>query len=161
MSTPIAPKIRLAADTAELDAALALRHRVFCVEQGVAVELEVDGRDGGALHVVAVSDGAVVGTCRLVFDGETAKLGRMAVEPWARGQGIGAALLAGAEREAGAAGALRVSLHAQARARDLYARAGFNEQGDRFEEAGIEHVLMEKRLEENSVDRPRGKGRSA
>ena len=146
MTTPTAPEIRLVAGNRERDAALALRHRVFCEEQGVALDLEADGRDGEALQVVAVSDGAVVGTCRLVLDGGTAKLGRMAVEPAARGRGIGAALLAAAEREARAAGADRIALHAQAHARELYARAGFAERGEVFEEAGIEHVLMEKRL---------------
>jgi predicted GNAT family N-acyltransferase len=146
MATRSALEIRLAADNRERDGALALRHRVFCEEQGVALELEADGRDGEALHVVAVSDGAVVGTCRLVLDGDTAKLGRMAVEPAARGRGIGAALLASAEREARAAGARRIALHAQAHARELYARAGFADCGEPFEEAGIEHVLMEKSL---------------
>jgi predicted GNAT family N-acyltransferase len=146
MTTPTAPEIRLVAGNRERDAALALRHRVFCEEQGVALDLEADGRDGEALHVVAVSDGAVVGTCRLVLDGDTAKLGRMAVEPEARGRGIGAGLLAGAEREARTAGAHRIALHAQAQARELYARGGFAERGEIFEEAGIEHLLMEKRL---------------
>ena len=143
---PNRPEIRLVAGNRERDAALALRHRVFCEEQGVAIDLEADGRDGEALHVVAVADGAVVGTCRLVLDGSTAKLGRMAVEPEARGRGIGAALLAGAEREARAAGADRIALHAQAHARELYARGGFAARGEIFVEAGIEHVLMEKRL---------------
>jgi predicted GNAT family N-acyltransferase len=146
MTTPTVPEIRLVARNGEREAALALRHRVFCEEQGVALDLEADGRDGEALHVVAVSDGAVVGTCRLVLDGGTAKLGRMAVEPEVRGRGIGAALLAGAEREARKAGAHRIALHAQAQARQLYVRSGFAERGQPFEEAGIEHVLMEKRL---------------
>jgi predicted GNAT family N-acyltransferase len=146
MTTPTAAEIRLAGGSGERDAALALRHRVFCEEQGVALELEADGRDGEALHVVAVAAGAVVGTCRIVLDGATAKLGRMAVEPGARGRGIGSALLAGAEREARAGGARRIALHAQAQARELYARAGFAECGEPFDEAGIEHVLMEKRL---------------
>ena len=146
MTTPTVLEIRLVAGNRERDAALALRHRVFCEEQGVAVDLEADGRDGEALHVVAVSDGAVVGTCRVVGDGATAKLGRMAVEPEARGRGVGARRLAGAEREARAAGAHRIALHAQAQARELYARGGFAERGEIFEEAGIEHLLMEKRL---------------
>jgi predicted GNAT family N-acyltransferase len=146
MRPSTAPEIRLAAQPAEREAALALRHRVFCEEQGVALDLEADGRDGNALHLVALTGGAVVGTCRLVLDGETAKLGRMAVEPAARGRGIGADLLVAAEREARAAGAGRIALHAQASARDLYSRGGFAERGERFEEAGIEHVLMEKRL---------------
>jgi predicted GNAT family N-acyltransferase len=146
MTTPSAPEIRSVAGSEERDAALALRHRVFCGEQGVSLDLESDGRDDEAIHVVAVSGGAVVGTCRLVLDGGTAKLGRMAVEPAERGRGIGAALLAGAEREARAAGSRRIALYAQARARELYARSGFAERGEPFEEAGIEHVLMEKRL---------------
>jgi predicted GNAT family N-acyltransferase len=146
MTTPSAPEIRLVTGNGERDAALALRHQVFCEEQGVALELEADGRDGEALHLVAVVGGEVVGTCRLVIDDGTAKLGRMAVEPGARGRGLGAALLAGAEREARAAGAGRISLHAQARARSLYARGGFADRGEPFDEAGIEHVLMEKHL---------------
>jgi predicted GNAT family N-acyltransferase len=146
MTTSAAAQIRLATGEREREDALALRYRVFCEEQGVSVDLETDGRDGEALHVVAVADGAVVGTCRLVLDAGTAKLGRMAVEPAMRGRGIGAALLEGAEAEARTAGARRIALHAQAAAIDLYARGGFAERGEHFEEAGIEHVLMEKRL---------------
>jgi predicted GNAT family N-acyltransferase len=146
MTTTSAPEIRLITASGELEAALALRHRVFCVEQGVALDLESDGRDGEALHVIAVSGGRVVGTCRLVLDGATAKLGRMAVEPTWRGRGIGAALLAAAEREARVAGSARIALHAQARARELYARGGFAVTGEPFDEAGIEHITMEKRL---------------
>src|SRR3954449_2848382 len=138
MTTSSAPQIRLASDEAEREAALALRHRVFCEEQGVAVDLEADGRDGEALHVVAVAGGEVVGTCRLVLDDGTAKLGRMAVEPGERGRGIGGALLTGAEAQARAAGARRIALHAQTSARSLYARGGFAPRGDTFEEAGIE-----------------------
>jgi predicted GNAT family N-acyltransferase len=146
MSTPFALETRLARDKAERSAALELRWRVFCVEQGVAPELEADGRDGSALHVVALRDGAVLGTCRLVIDGDTAKLGRMAVERAARGQGIGLALLESAEVEARAAGARRIALHAQTYARDLYARGGYAELGEPFDEAGIPHVRMEKAL---------------
>ena len=49
MATPTVPKIPMSAGEAEREAALALRHRVFCEEQGVARELEVDGRDDEAL----------------------------------------------------------------------------------------------------------------
>jgi predicted GNAT family N-acyltransferase len=146
MTIPSAPDIRVITDEVERQAALALRFRVFCEEQGVDADLEADGRDDEAVHLVAVADGAVVGTCRLVLEGGTAKLGRMAVEPALRGRGIGAALLESAEAEARRAGARRIALHAQAAAIDLYARGGFAERGERFEEADIEHVLMEKRL---------------
>jgi predicted GNAT family N-acyltransferase len=40
----------------------------------------------------------------------------------------------------------RVYLHAQVSAQGFYARAGFREYGDRFVEAGIDHVAMEQFL---------------
>lgn len=40
----------------------------------------------------------------------------------------------------------RISLHAQLSARTFYAKLGFQEEGERFEEAGIEHITMTKDL---------------
>jgi predicted GNAT family N-acyltransferase len=127
-----------------------LRERVFAGEQGVRPEADRDGRDGEATHVVAVDAGRVVGTCRLVFQGDVARLGRMAVEPDLRGRGLGAAILREAEREAVAAGAGRISLHAQLPARSLYERDGYVQRGPEFVEEGIDHVAMEKRIEARS-----------
>lgn len=141
-------EIRRAAGRAELDALLDLRHRVFCVEQGVPKHEEIDGRDGDAVHLVAVrsEDGRVLGTCRLVFVERTVQLSRLAVEPAARRGGLATALLREADREAAAAHAKRIVLHAQTYARDLYAADGYEERGRTFVEAGIEHIAMEKRL---------------
>lgn len=138
--------LRRARDAAERSAAAELRIRVFCDEQGVSREDEVDGRDDDAVHLVAVERGAVIGTCRLLFDGTTCKLGRLVVEREARRRGIGGRLLAFAEEEARAAGAERIVLNAQTRARGRYRAAGYTERGGRFMEAGIEHVRMERRL---------------
>jgi predicted GNAT family N-acyltransferase len=138
--------VRAAEDAQEVTEALALRERVFCGEQGVDFGAERDGRDPEALHVVAFGEGALVGTCRVLLDGDVARLGRMAVEPGLRGHGIGAAVLDEAERQARAAGARSMRLHAQAAAESLYARAGYEPRGERFVEEGIEHVAMEKRL---------------
>ena len=110
------------------------------------MEADRDGRDGEAVHLVALDDGAVIGTCRLVFRGLGARLGRMAVAPDRRGRGVGAALLDEAERRAREAGAARIALHAQTRARSLYARGGYEERGDVFVEEGIRHVAMEKQI---------------
>lgn len=141
-------EIRRAVGAAELDALLDLRHRVFCVEQGVPKHEEIDGRDGDAVHLVAVraDDGRVLGTCRLVFVDRTVQLSRLAVEPDARRSGIATALLREADREAAAARAKRIVLHAQTYARGLYVSGGYEERGRTFVEAGIEHVAMEKRL---------------
>ena len=139
-------EVRPASGRSEVEAALELRYRVFCGEQGVTLEAEQDGRDPEALHIVAFEGGRLVGTCRLVFDDGIARLGRMAVEPELRGRGIGADVLAEAERSARRAGAQRIRLHAQTAARSLYERGGFAVQGEDFIEEGIPHVTMEKPL---------------
>lgn len=138
--------VRPARDAAELRQALGLRDRIFCGEQGVSAAAERDGRDGEALHLVAVDGGAVVGTCRLLFVRDAAFLGRLAVEGEHRRRGIGAALLRAAAQHASAAGASRINLHAQLDVRELYAGVGYVELGDPFVEEGIDHVTMEKAL---------------
>jgi predicted GNAT family N-acyltransferase len=130
----------------ELAAALELRERVFCEEQGVSFEADRDGRDPEATHIVAVDGGRVIGTCRLLFRGGVARLGRLAVEPDRRGDGVGAAILREADRRARAAGADAISLHAQTYAKELYLRDGYEVRGATFVEEGIEHVSMEKPL---------------
>lgn len=138
--------VRLARDRGEVLEALDLRQRVFSEEQGIRPEADRDGRDDDALHMVAREDDVLVGTCRLIVSGEVALLGRLAVEPSGRGRGIGRAVLEAAERSARAAGAKRIALHAQLPVRDFYERSGYSAYGDEFEEEGIAHVAMEKRL---------------
>lgn len=119
---------------------------MFCGEQGVSARADRDGRDDEATHLVAVDEGRVVGTCRLLFRSRVARLGRLAVEPQRRGGGIAAAILHEADRVARAHGAEAISLHAQTYALPLYLDAGYEERGPTFTEEGIEHVAMEKRL---------------
>jgi len=139
--------VRRPRDEQELAAALALRIEVFSGEQGVTFDGDRDGLDDEAVHLVAVEDDAVVGTCRLLIEpGGTARFGRLCVRASARGTGVGALLLAEAEREARAGGARRIGMHAQTDALTLYRRAGFRPYGERFDEEGIEHLGMEKDL---------------
>ncbi len=130
----------------EIEAAMELRRMVFCEEQGVAAEADRDGRDSEALHLVVLDLERVVGTCRLLIDGDTARLGRMAVHAGRRGAGVGSMLLREADRAAAAAGTRLIRLHAQTYARRVYDRAGYEVRGAPFLEEGIEHVTMEKRV---------------
>jgi predicted GNAT family N-acyltransferase len=130
----------------ELEAALALRYEVFCVEQGVPRSEERDGRDHDALHLIAVQDAEVVATCRLVFVGNVVQFSRLAVRQSARRQGIATEMLRVSDQETLARGANRVVLHAQTYARALYEQAGYVARGRVFVEADIEHVAMEKLL---------------
>lgn len=146
MTDVLAYEVRRVRGEDEMEAALQLRHEVFCAEQGVPVREELDGRDGEALHLVGVAGGAVVATCRLLFVGPTVQFSRLAVRKSARRQGIAAALLRLADDEARAGGARRLVLHAQTYARSLYEAAGYEPRGRVFMEAGIEHIAMEKHL---------------
>jgi predicted GNAT family N-acyltransferase len=137
-------QVRRARSADEMAAAVALRHEVFCVEQGVPEWEELDGRDQDGIHLVAVAEGELLGTCRLVRIGRTIQFSRLAVRSDARRHGIATALLALADREAQALGAKRLVLHAQTYALQLYENAGYRPRGRVFVEAGIEHVAMEK-----------------
>ena len=138
--------VRTARDRSEVAAALELRERVFCGEQGVSGEADRDGRDVESVHIVAVCGERVVGTCRLLFDGAVARLGRLVVEPELRGHGVAGAILREADRVARSEGADRIALHAQTYALGLYLDNGYTQRGARFVEEGIEHVAMEKLL---------------
>jgi predicted GNAT family N-acyltransferase len=129
-----------------MDQVMALRHAVFCDEQGVPPEMEHDAEDATALHVVVVEGGRVVGTCRVLGDGPSVRLGRMAVARDLRRRGLGAVLLAAAHELAAAHGAREVEIHAQMSALGFWERAGYVAEGPEFEEAGLAHVAMRRTL---------------
>lgn len=129
-----------------MEAALELRHDVFCVEQGVPEHEELDGRDHDGIHLVAIHGGEVVATCRLLMIGSTAQFSRLAVRESMRRRGIATALLEMSDEETRALGGRRIVLHAQTYAQDLYEQAGYRPRGRMFTEAGIDHIAMEKQL---------------
>lgn len=139
--------VRLVADSAELAVVMRIRHEVFVKEQAVPVELERDQWDEGAEHFLALLDGRPAGTVRLVDEhpGE-AHLGRLAVLPPARGTGLGVALVRAVEERARERSLVSVVLGAQTQALTFYARLGYTAEGEIFDDAGIPHRWMRKRL---------------
>jgi predicted GNAT family N-acyltransferase len=125
-----------------------IRQQVFVSEQGIAADLEWDGADPDCTHAVAYNRlGQALGTGRLLEHVPgTAKVGRMAVLPAARGTGVGAKVLEALMQAAREQGFRQVLLHAQASAIGFYRRAGFSARGAPFEEAGIEHQEMVRAL---------------
>jgi YbgC/YbaW family acyl-CoA thioester hydrolase len=125
-----------------------LRTTVFVEEQRIPKELEWDAADATAVHAVAYNRlGRPLATGRLLdHEPGTAKIGRMAVERTMRGGRLGRDVLnalMGVARERGEA---EVVLNAQRSAEGFYARLGYTVLGEPFEEAGIAHVTMFKRL---------------
>jgi len=141
------PAVRWARGPEDLEGAIAVRRRVFCEEQGVPLEEELDGRDGEAAHLLAFDEqGTVVATLRLLCDGETAKIGRVAVDLEWRGRGIASLMLQEALVAARERGARRARLASQVEVVPLYERAGFAVQSGVFMDAGIPHVWMGREL---------------
>ncbi len=124
-----------------------IRHLVFQKEQGVPAELEFDGKDETADHLLAYLDAQPVGTARLRrLDHQTAKVERVAVLKAARGSGIGKHMMVEALAILKKANVAEVQIHAQEAVRDFYQRLGFEPEGEVFVEAGIPHVKMKKLL---------------
>lgn len=124
----------------------AVREPVFIVEQQVPEELEWDDADPLSVHVLARdADGTPIGTARLTPDH---RIGRMAVLQAWRGRGVGAAMLNALIQRARELGYPELELHAQTHALGFYERHGFNAFGEEFDEAGIAHRRMRRRLEQ-------------
>ena len=117
-----------------------IRTKVFVEEQHVRQDEELDGLDESCVHYLAsTSSGECIGTARLI---PTGQIGRMAVLPTWRKQGIGEALLLACIKGAQQREIDRIFLHAQTHAIDFYSRYGFTVIGDEFDDAGIPHQEM-------------------
>jgi predicted GNAT family N-acyltransferase len=124
-----------------------IRTKVFQEEQGVSAELEFDGLDASATHLLAQINGKAVGTARIrELDGETVKIERLAVLPDYRKQGIGKQLMVSALSAITQRGKSLVIVHAQEYVVQLYQQLGFEVVGEKFNEAGIPHVKMIEQL---------------
>jgi predicted GNAT family N-acyltransferase len=141
-------------DEAELMQALAIREVVFIEEQHVPEGIERDAEDARAFHVLAFQGGHAIGTGRLVAlaapavgeVGQWGQIGRMAVLQAHRQGRVGSLLLAALESEAKRQGMSGIRMHAQLYSIGFYRRHAYEPVGPVFEEAGIEHVEMRKRL---------------
>jgi predicted GNAT family N-acyltransferase len=120
-----------------------IRFAVFVEEQRVPREIELDARDAECIHALARLDGRAVGTGRLLPD---AHIGRMAVLKECRAMGVGSRILESLVQRARERGDSEVVLSAQVHALAFYARHGFSAFGEAYEEAGIPHQDMRRRL---------------
>ncbi len=120
-----------------------IRQRVFIEEQQVPVDLEWDESDETATHLLASLNGQAVACARVVPEGY---IGRMAVLPEWRGQGIGEALLLQAVNLCRQLGVTHARLSAQTHAIGFYQQAGFEVCSEPYLDANILHVDMQLEL---------------
>jgi ElaA protein len=126
---------------------LKLRCDVFVVEQHCPYP-ELDGRDPepGTLHLWAdAADGTVAAYLRVLTEPDgSARIGRVVTAAASRGRGLAGQLLAAALEHIGPA--RPAVLDAQTGATGLYARYGFMVTGPAYDDDGIEHVPMARRI---------------
>jgi ElaA protein len=125
--------------------ALALRCRVFILEQGPY--LDVDGVDRHSWHLLGRDQQRLLqGYCRIVDPGvkyDEPSMGRVITSPERRGSGLGHALVAEAVRRCVAVWpgqGMRIS--AQAHLERFYAQHGFVRAAADHIEDGIPHCVM-------------------
>lgn len=128
----------------ELEQVFAIRKIVFVDEQNCPPELEWENEDV-SVHFLATYDGQPCGACRWRKTDNGYKLERFAVLKEYRGQGVGRALIAEALSDL-PEDANYIYLNSQLDAMSLYAKFGFVAEGDEFEEAGIQHFKMVKKV---------------
>ena len=132
---------------AEREACYDIRKAVFVEEQAVPLELEMDEYDDTATHfLLRDAAGAPLATARLLDKHGLAKIGRVAVLKEARGRGLGLMLMQFVLEEARKRGFTEAVLDSQTYAIPFYERLGFTAEGDEFEDAGIPHFLMRRKL---------------
>ncbi len=124
----------------------AIRKTVFVEEQAVPLELELDEYDDMATHFLLRDGDTPIATARLLDKHGRAKIGRVAVLQEARGRGLGLILMRAVLDEARRQEFIEAVLDSQTYAIPFYERLGFVAEGDEFDDAGIPHYLMRRRL---------------
>ncbi|WP_232698285.1 GNAT family N-acetyltransferase [Brevibacillus daliensis] len=134
----------------ELQDAMNVRRIVFVHEQQVPEELEIDEHDTlscPTIHFVAYQGEHPVAASRLrPYEADIAKVERVAVLKETRGTGLGRELMLVMEEVAKKNSFHTLKLSAQLHAQAFYEKLGYVAYGEVFEDAGIDHVMMEKSL---------------
>ena len=128
----------------ELYAILALRSRVFVVEQN-CVYLDADGFDAMSRHLWAADGDALRAYLRIVpafAKYDEISIDRVITAPEARGTGLGKQLM---ERGIAAVGSHPIRIGAQAHLEKFYGALGFVRTSDVYDEDGIPHIEMLRR----------------
>lgn len=144
MSTNKNIQVNKVSDPESLERVFAIRREVFVGEQNCPPELEWEFEDEST-HFLANVDGEPAGAARWRKTDKGYKLERFAVLQQFRGIGVAQKLVQTVLDDLPADGNY-VYLNAQVQAVPLYAKFNFVQTGRQFEEAGIQHYKMVRRL---------------
>jgi ElaA protein len=117
---------------------LRFRQAIFVVEQASPYE-DLDGRDQTAEHLLARADGTLAGYLRTIPEAGRIRIGRVAVAPAHRGQGLARRMMEAAfARYPGT----EVAISAQTYLAPFYANLGFTAISAEYDDTGVPHVDM-------------------
>jgi len=140
-------RVKIVETAEELREVKWIRIKVFQKEQGVSMNVDFDGNDVFATHIVAYINEMPVGTTRIILSNNGAgKIQRMAVLKGFRNRGIGSQIIKYALDFLKNQRIKLVRLSSQEQVRKFYEQFGFRAIGDVFDEAKIRHIMMEKIL---------------
>ena len=126
-----------------------LRLEVLLQPIGLTEQYINDEQEKGDFLIGAFEGEQMVGCCVLTpKEHGSIQLRQMAVGKSVQGKGIGAAIVAFAEKLAAEKGFSLLLMHARNEVMEFYAKSGYQVEGTEFVEAGIGHHRMQKRLKE-------------
>lgn len=139
-------EIRKVVNKEELNAAFDVRREVYILEQGIREEEEFDEYDKDCTHFIALIENEIGGTARWRMTEEGAKLERFAVSKKFRRRGVASALVSNVIIDVRSKASF-IYLYAQINVLGLYKKFDFVEDGVEFEECGITHLKMIRKLD--------------
>lgn len=133
--------------SAEYEQQVVLRSAVLRVPLGLKFSEEDLEKDADNILLGAFLENEIVGCCQFkILDKNRLQLRQMAVDPVIQGKNIGRKLVEFAENYAKEQGYSSIELHARKVAMLFYQKLGYHVVGEEFEEVGIPHFSMEKKL---------------
>lgn len=132
----------------EMQDCLTIRYQVFVKGQQVPLDEEIDGLDPGSEHYLLYVDQQPVGTTRVRYLGDYAKIERVAILEQYQGQGLGHRLMRFVlDHLKQNPGITKAKLGAQCYAIPFYEKLGFVVCSEEYLDAGIPHKDMQLVLE--------------
>lgn len=137
-------------DYGSVEYAESLRLRNEVLRRPLGMDLANDDLSGdvGERHIAAFAGERLVGILLLRSIGEgVLQMKQVAVDESLRGRSVGRRMVEYAETFAAAQGCGEIVLHAREVAVPFYEKLGYAREEERFEEIGIPHYVMNKKLE--------------
>jgi predicted GNAT family N-acyltransferase len=133
--------------SAAYEETVALRDDILRRPLGLTYPPEMLGAEASDYHLACYRDGMLAG-CLILTPREkgTIQMRQVAVAAEMQGTGIGRAMVERSEEIASELGFTEMVLHARDTAIPFYDRLGYERVGEPFEEVGIMHMKMRKRL---------------